>query len=144
MNPIDLLKKEHEEIERELLELETMHQDEEVNMPNLFHTFKKLHRMWDEHEKKEEKLFEVLEHDQIIIPVKKMLMEHQKLRKHKNATYSAINSGSEAEIKKALSENVPFILNKLRNHIADEDEVLYTLTLELFTKQKLDELNKSF
>ncbi len=50
MNPIELLKQEHEQIERELIELETI--EEEPNIPNLTHTFKKLHKLWDEHGKK--------------------------------------------------------------------------------------------
>jgi DUF438 domain-containing protein len=141
MNPIDLLKEEHEQIERELLELETI--EEEPNFSNLAHTFKKLHKIWDMHEKKEEKFFKVLKKDKIVIPVKKMMLEHDALRKHKDAIYNAIKSGSEHKLFSALRENVPIVLDKLRKHIADEDEVLYRLTLELFTGEELKELEKS-
>jgi len=143
MNPIDFMKKEHEDIERELIELETMSEDAEINLSNLAHTFKKLHTLWDGHEKREEKLFRLLKKDDIVIPVKKMLLEHQKLAKHKDAVYNALNSGSEIKIKTALNENVPAILTELRSHIADEDEVLYRLTSELFTLKELEELWES-
>jgi uncharacterized protein len=141
MNPIELLKQEHEQIERELLELEII--QEEPNLSNLTHTFKKLHEIWDRHEKKEEKLFKVLKKDKIVVPVKKMMLEHDALRKHKDAIYNAIKSGSEHEIKSVLKNNIPIILDKLRSHIADEDEILYRLTLQLFTSAELKELEKS-
>ncbi len=143
MNPIDLLKEEHEDIERELIELETMKEDSEINLPNLAHTFKKLHVLWDGHEKREEKLFKVLKKDEIIVPVKKMMLEHQKLAKHKDAIYDAIDSGSEAKMKKVFDENVPVILTELRAHIADEDEVLYRITSQLFTTEEIKELWES-
>ncbi len=81
--------------------------------------------------------------DKIEVPVKKMMLEHKNLREHKDAVYNAINSGSEFEIKSVLRNNVPIILSELRKHIADEDEVLYRLTLELFTTEELKELVES-
>jgi len=92
---------------------------------------------------KEEKIFKILEHEQIIIPVKKMILEHKKLKQHKDAVYHAINSGSEIDIKNALKNNVPVILKELRLHMTDEDEVLYRITSELFTTEELKELDNS-
>jgi hypothetical protein len=140
INPIEQLKEEHKDIERELVELETL--EEEINIPNLVHTFKKLHKLWDDHENKEEKIFSVLKREEIIVPVKKMQLEHKKLRRHKDAIYKAVNSGSEAEIRKVLNNDIPIILKELRKHIADEDEVLYRTTLELLTPKDIKELEK--
>jgi len=142
MNPIDKLKKEHENIERELLELETIMEDmgEGINYPNLVHVFKKLCYIWDEHEENEEKIFPILEKEKIKVPVEKMLFEHKELKKYKKKILNAINSGSEYEIKKALEDNCEIIIKKLREHISDEDEVLYTITLEEFTPEELQEL----
>jgi|SRR3989344_5387889 len=50
MNPIEKIKQEHEDIERELLELETISQEAIINYPNLLHVFNKLHDAWNQHE----------------------------------------------------------------------------------------------
>lgn len=142
MNPIENLKQEHEDIERELIELEAIMNSEIVNYGNLTHTFKKLHVVWNHHEEKEEKIFPVLKKDRIIIPVEIMQFEHKLLKPHKKAMYDAINSGSEFLMKKALDENCSVIIKTLRKHIKDEDEVLYTITLEEFSPQELEEVWK--
>ena len=51
-------------IAEEFDKIETI--EEEPNIPNLIHTFRKLHELLDFHEKKEEKLFSILKKDQII------------------------------------------------------------------------------
>jgi len=142
MNPIDYLKQEHEDIERELIELETIinDMDNEINYPNLVHVFRKLHKIWNEHEKKEDEFFPILERKRINIPVEKMLFEHKLLRKHKTAVYKAFISGSEFEIKKALNNDLKIIIEKLREHINDEDDVLYILTLEEFDANELNKI----
>ncbi len=99
--------------------------------------------MWNEHEEKEEKLFSVLEKGQIKVLVKKMLFEHKVLRPHKEAMMKAVNSGSELEMKKALNDNAVVIIKNLREHITDEDEVLYRITLQLFTNEELKEIMNS-
>jgi len=76
--------------------------------------------LWDKHEEAEEKIFPILENQQIKI----MLFEHCDFRKHKNALISALKSGDNSEIKKALDNNVKIIIMKPRQHINDEDEVL--------------------
>ncbi len=58
-NPIEMLKQEHEDIERELLEIEAIAEDENINYPNLVHVTGKLCKIWDEHEEKEEKIFPI-------------------------------------------------------------------------------------
>jgi hemerythrin-like domain-containing protein len=140
MNPIDELKKEHEDIERELVELETIMQEQEVNYSNLIHTFRKLHNLWNLHEEKEERIFPILEKEKIKVPVEKMLFEHKLLRPHKEKMWQAINSGKENMMKKSLSENAVIIIKLLRKHIKDEDEILYTITLQEFTPEELKEL----
>lgn len=131
MNPIEEIKQEHEDIERELIELETIKEDEEINYPDLIHTFKKLHNIWNKHEEKEEIIFPYLrKKEHLIIPVKEMLFEHRALKSHKDALLNAINSGSEWELKKILDFHGKIIIEKLRQHIKKEDEVLFTISLQ--------------
>jgi len=140
MNSIEKLKQEHEEIERELSELELIMQDEIINYSNLLHTLKNLVEYWDKHEQREERIFPILKHEKIIIPVKTMLFDHKILRVHKDAIKNAINSKSELKVKDALNTHGKIIIEKLRKHINDEDEILYRITFEIFTPKELDEL----
>jgi hypothetical protein len=140
MNSIEKLKQEHEELERDLIELESIMQENTINYPNLIHTLKNLVECWDKHEQKEELIFPILKHERIIVPVEKMMFDHKNLKPHKEAMSKAINSGSEFEIKNALNTHGKIIIEKLRKHINDEDEILYRITFEVFTPKELDQL----
>jgi hypothetical protein len=144
MNPIDIIQKEHEEIERELLELESISEDEQINYPDLIHTFKKLHDIWNEHEEKEEKIFPFFrKKEHLIIPVKEMLFEHKALNSHRQALIDAISSGSEWELKKTLDFHGKVIIEKLREHIKKEDDILLTISLEQeFTREEIKEMER--
>lgn len=143
MNCVEILKKEHVDIERELLEFETIMNSEEINYSNLIHTFKKLHDIWNEHENKEEKVFPILEKERIKIPVHRMLFEHKDLKTHKKAIIDAISSGNEGKIREMLGIHGKKIIDKLREHIKFEDEILYTIALEEFNDEELKELEKA-
>jgi DUF438 domain-containing protein len=140
VDPIEELRLEHEQIERELVELESISESEIINYPNLVHVFKKLCSVWNPHEKKEERIFPILEKENIKIPVKTILFEHKELRKHKDAIQNAIDSGSEIEMKKALNTSGKTIIKKLKKHINDEDNILYTIVLDELSPEGLREL----
>ena len=140
MNSIEKLKQEHEDIERELIELESIMTGEEINYSNLIHVIKNLFEIWDRHEEKEEQIFPILKHERIVIPVKTMLSEHKELKPHIEAIKKAINSGNESEVKNMLNQHGKIIIQKLRKHINDEDEILYRITFEVFTPKELDML----
>jgi len=141
MNPLDTIQQEHEDIERELIELESIAESDEINYPDLIHTFKKLHDIWNKHEEKEEKIFHFLKKkEHLIVPVKEMLFEHRALKSHKQALLDAINSGSEWELKKTLDFHGKIVIEKLREHINKEDEVLLTISLE--QEFKLEEIKE--
>ncbi len=143
-NPIEILKQEHVDIERELTELETILQEQEINYPNLLHTLKKLYYLWDFHEEKEEKAFSIFEKEQIKIPVDKMKFDHKALKPHKDKLLHAINTHSDEEIKKSLHTDLIVIITKLRDHINMEDEILYTTSNLQFTPQELEQMSKIF
>jgi hypothetical protein len=121
MISINSIKKEHELIERELVELETIMDEENINFPNLVHIFAKLHSLWDSHEKKEEDLFNKFKADGIDFPVDEILFAHKELRGHKKVIENAINSGSEFEMQVSLDTDGKIIINKLREHIKKEE-----------------------
>jgi len=127
MNPVDELIKEHEEVERELLELEEITSSNIINLPNLIHVLNKICIMWDPHEKKENEIFPLLEKKGFIIPIDEILCQHGELKTHFNIISKAIKSGSEFNIKNSLNFNGKTIIKKLREHKDFEDEILYTI-----------------
>jgi len=140
MNAIALLKKEHENIERELFELESIIESDEINYPNLVHTFRKLCSIWDVHELREEGIFQVMKKENVVVPVEKMTGGHADLREHMKGVRDAINSGSEFRVKKSFDEDLAVIIKKLREHIEMEDEILYTVALDEFSAEELREM----
>lgn len=139
-NPIDKLKEQHEFIERELIELETIAGASDVNFSNLAHVWKRLLLLWEEHENLEESIFPIMEKEKIKIPVKKMLFEHKELRVHKEAIRKALETGN--NLKFVLENNVKTVIRKLREHIESEDQILYTIALEEFSEKEIIELSK--
>lgn len=122
-----ILKEEHEQIERELLELETIMKTSIINFPNLIHVLKKLKRIWDEHEEKEEPFFRHLLNKGFTIPMEKITFEHSKLKKEFEIIMNSIKTLSEDKIHDALEKNGKNLINKLRQHMSEEDWILYAL-----------------
>lgn len=144
-DPIEKIKNEHEDIERELLELETVMEFSQINYSNLVHVLKKLTNLWEKHESKEEEfIFPLLERkNNFKMPVEKFGFEHKELKPHRESIVQAINSGNEEKVKIKLKEDGKEIIKKLREHIESEDEILYTLSSEeLFSEEEINYINK--
>ena len=142
MNPIDFLKKEHDIIERELVELETIIDEEEVNYSNLIHVFNRLHNLWNAHEEKETNFFILLgkitgnSYEQI-------KFEHQELRGYKKIIHDTIKSGNESEIKTVFDTDLIMMIDKLRAHLKTENEIIDNVHFEKFSQQEIKELWES-
>ena len=143
MNPLEALKDEHRKIEMELMELEAVMEAEPINYPNLIHSFKKLESLWDVHEAEEEKIFGVMERENIRIPVEIITWEHKDLKKHKQGIKEAISSRDESKIKESFEKDLKIIILKIRDHINKEDEILYTAFLAEFTPEELEEMREA-
>ena len=142
MNPIMALKLEHQALERELFELDAIIESEIINYPNLLHVFRRLCELWDPHEEKEAKVFGVMKKERIKVPVYKMTCDHRDLRGHIKKMKEAINSRSDYRIRKCFKDDLIVIVGKIRRHMLIEDEVLYTLALEIFTDGELAEMER--
>ena len=140
MNPIGELRKEHIAIERELFELESIMEDELINYPNLVHTFRNLCEIWDPHEHEEEKIFAIMSREKVDVPVSVMTCEHKDISGHIGAFKNAINSGDDSAVRDSLKEDLRVIVNKIREHMLQEDEVLYSVALNFFTDEELAEM----
>ncbi len=124
MTSVEFIKKEHRIIERELIELETIMEEENVNFPNLVHVFNRLKSIWDSHEDREEKLFNLWRSQGANFPIEEILFSHRELKGHKKVIGDAINSGSEFNIKVALDTDGRMLIDKLRAHILEEESRL--------------------
>jgi hypothetical protein len=142
MEFIEKLKEEHEEVERELVELEEVMENPEVNYSNLVHVLKKLYNLWDAHEQKEELIFGKFKREKILVPVRKMHFDHEYLRKHKDSIKEAIESGSELKLKNCFESDVKQLIIKLRRHMESEEMGLFVVPFEnVFSEKEVEELN---
>ncbi len=121
----------HELIEQELLELETIISTTPIHYPNFIHTLKKLTKLWDAHEKSEERFFQYLHQHHYGIPYESLLFEHGELRAYKRSLEHALKSRSEHQLRMALEQEGNALIWLLRQHMAWEDEVLLRLPQNL-------------
>ena len=130
MESIPKIRHEHKEIDIELKELEAVIEDEEINMANLKQSFNKIHNLWNNHEEKEEKLFEYFREKGIDFPIDELLFKHRELKGHKKVVQDAIASGSEEKIRVALDTDGRMLISKLRKHAQEEEELFDKLRVK--------------
>lgn len=131
MTSLGNLRKEHNVLEVELKELEALlpfdaeedGEEQEINYPNLVHTIKQLVNFWNSHEDKEEKFFKEISPKYPKLKCDRLLFQHKELAGHKKIIMNAINSGNEFEIKVALDTDGRIILDKIRKHMKEENEL---------------------
>ena len=145
MNPVVVLRKEHEAIEMELSELDFIMEDDKennINYPNLVHTFWKVCELWEVHEKMEEELFEVMKNEGFEIPIESIFLEHESLRGDVKRISDAINSGNDFEVRRALGKEMREFVDVLRKHAEDEDEVLAGVIVGDFSDEGMGEIRR--
>lgn len=144
MKAVQELLEEHDKIEIELNELEEvineLREEGEINFPNLLHTLKTLHALWDKHEAKEEKIFPIFRKERIRIPVKTMIFEHGLLKVHNDKIKEAL--GSNHHLKETLKKHGEEILHLIRDHIKREENILMTITDNELTNEEIVEINQ--
>lgn len=129
MNVIKVLKDEHDAVRVELSELDFIMDGDEINYPNLVHTFWKLCKIWDSHEKMEEELFVVMKKEGFDIPTEIILPEHKSLRGRIKGIEDAISSNKESEVKKVFTKEMKELVNILRKHMIGEEAVFEKLLI---------------
>jgi len=142
MNPVVVLRKEHEVIGIELDELDFIMGEPDINYSNLVHTFWKVGAFWDVHEKMEEEIFEIMKAEGFEIPIETILLEHRSLREQVKSINAAINSGSDFEVRKVLAREMKEFVDVLRKHAGDEDEILAGVIVGDFSDEGLKEIRR--
>jgi hypothetical protein len=125
MEFLNTLKKEHEKIAKEIGKFEEMI-DGRFMYTKLFNTFVNLQELWNDHEIKEARIFSNVYTINIPLP-EKMPFEHKILKGHKKVISDAIVSGNENEIKVALDTDGRMLIDKLKEHIQEEERLLNKL-----------------
>lgn len=129
------LKTEHNIIERELIELETIIHSSIINYPNLIHVLKKLKGLWEKHEAKENPFFGDLHNKGFTIPIKKISFEHGKLKRDLDRIISAIQAGKENKLHDTLYSHGIALIADIRQHMTDADWILLALPKRLRESQ---------
>ncbi|MCD4770951.1 hemerythrin domain-containing protein [archaeon] len=142
MNPVAVLRKDHEMIEMELSELDFIMKGDSVNYSNLVHTFWKVCKLWDLHELKEEELFAAMKKEGFEVPIETILLEHGSLRERVKKIEAAINSGSDFEVRKVLAKEMREFVDVLRKHAEDEDDVLAGVIVGDFSDEGVREIKR--
>lgn len=111
------LRKDHQNIEREIKEIETIISEDEINRPNFIHVFNKLCNLWDNHEQKEKKLLSQKKNFEFSY----LPLSDKNLVGHKKVLQLAAKSGSEIQLKVALENDGKMLINKLRSEIKKDN-----------------------
>jgi hemerythrin-like domain-containing protein len=143
MDPIDILRSEHENIGVELDELDFIIESSNggvINYSNLVHTFWKLCEAWQNHEKMEEELFKVMGREGFEIPIQTILLEHENMSGRVERISDAINSGNDFEVRKVLEKEVRELVDIIRKHSEMEENILSGVILDLFSEGAMEEM----
>jgi hemerythrin-like domain-containing protein len=140
MNPVKILRDEHEKVFIELDELDFIITEPRLNYSNLVHTFWKVCELWNPHEKMEEKIFKVMEREGFVIPIETILLTHEDLRGKLEKINGAINSGSDFEVKSVLVKEMKEFVDVLRKNMEDEDEILFGVIVSNLSDEGMEEI----
>jgi len=144
INPIEQLKKEHKVFENLISEFKILSDNpDNLNLQKISNNFVKIYTLWNQHEKKEEELFPLLEKKDFKIHVEKVFFDHKELRPHKDAINNAIKSKDINIIKDSLYKHSVWIIDKLREHLDYENEILFILAEKEYTNAELNKMWES-
>lgn len=142
MNVVEVLVGDHEEIRVELDELDFIMEEDEIHYGNLTRTFWKVCRMWDNHEKMEEELFELMGLEGFEIPIDIISMEHIAIVERKRGIEDALNSGSELKVREVFDEELRGFVDIIRAHIEVEEDVLSGVLIGEFSDEGVERMKK--
>ena len=117
---------EHEIIERELLELETVMECEDINHANLAHVLRKIYGIWNNHTEKENQFFLSLQQQGIKVPLKNGRY-YNSIQSHLNSLFNSMLSGSENMTRVSLEVHGNALISEIRDRMKDAGWILYAL-----------------
>jgi hypothetical protein len=127
LKTVNVLFEEHEVLTGELDKLEILISEDTINYTHLNNFFNKFISFWEKHEKREDEFFSKLRDISYGIPLNQILSEHEVLKKHLKTFQKSLKTGSERAKRKTLQKDGKILIDYLRRHMDEEDEVLSRL-----------------
>lgn len=126
MNSIDYLKKDHEEISKNLSEFENIisEKEKDIDYWNLIYVFHRLKEVVFEHEQNKKFIAEKSGDFQIKTPITKMLLDQRKVRGHMKVINEAILSKDINFIKVALDTDGRMVSTNIKHQMLREELIL--------------------
>jgi hemerythrin-like domain-containing protein len=124
MDVINILKEEHDEMRKILRELETVMAKKSEGFYNVYGLLEKFGKIWNEHEVREEKFFDLCEDMGKQFPNEVMFIgEHRELSGHWKVIKKAADSKDESRVRVSLDTDGKMLINKIRAHMNQEDKM---------------------
>lgn len=144
--PHRLLQKEHEAILSKLNDFERIIDDLPKNpeIVELKKIFLFIDLAEDHHRKEEEILFKSLEEKGHEIPAQLFVMDHDDIRKAKEVLKEVIEEENIELIKALLLFEGKYLIQKMRDHIKREDEIIYPLAKQIIDESEWERIRKRF
>ncbi|MDP3882182.1 MAG: hemerythrin domain-containing protein [Nanoarchaeota archaeon] len=127
MDIIGTIKEEHDGLEREIIELEAIMEEQIINYPNLVHVLKKITDSLRTHLDKEERVFAVLENKGMNTPIQSLRADRILLAKSVNSIFRAISSGSDFKVRESLEHHGMDFISRLQSHISEQEWIFCAL-----------------
>ena len=129
MNSVNHLKRDYEEIFRNLLEFEKIIDSEDIDNINLSYVFHKLMGLLLAHRKNEKSFFVEIknktdEDNSINIKTERALINTKSIRGHIMVINQAIMSKDDGRIKLALDNDGRMLVSKIKDYIFKDEEAL--------------------
>ncbi len=144
--PHRLLQKEHEAILSKLKDFEIIIDalPENPKVIELKKIFSFIDLAETHHRKEEEILFKSLEEKGHEIPTQLFRMDHDDIRKAKEVLKEVIEEENIELIKALLLFEGKFLIQKMREHIRREDEIIYPLAKQIIEEDEWGRIKKKF
>jgi len=118
----------HKKIRKMLIELENWADGKSnLSIEEISAKIKEIGKFWNEHEKREEQLFEELTKKNMSIPFEKLDTAHKDIKKYWNSITAALISKNNIRIKKVLEDDGRMLVKKIKKHMEDEEPIFENL-----------------
>ena len=140
MDPLEILRREHSLIQKYISDLDEMTYSVSVNVRDLSFLFKEVMRFLEQHENKEELLFEVLAEAGIEIPVDNLKVGHGGLKEKSDSVLEVLERGDEEEIKSVLYGACAELVDRIKAHLLAEENVLGKVPWNTLDKKTIEKI----
>lgn len=140
MDPLEILRREHTIIQKHISELDEMTYSVSVNVRDLSFLFKEVFRFLEQHERKEELLFEVLSEAGIEIPIENLNVGQGDLKEKADGVLKVLEKGEDEEVKSVLYGVCTELIDRIKAHIMAEEDVFEKISWDNLDKKTLEKI----